>query len=135
MDKFDGLKEGLAHLKKAQDAFSKGPLTFYITELVGAYNFMMEHCAPFKVGDRVILIKAPIINANENHGWMSSKHFLIPGAKADVLSISCNEKGFQVGVAFDDESYIDSRTKEKHISKIKHSYGFRSSYFIKDTDD
>ena len=88
------------------DLFGRGPLDFFLRELVAAHDLLMSRYAPFKVGDRVVLTKAP--DYVQAPGWNGCEHFLVPGAAGTVVDTSCGERGFRFDVLFDDESWIDT---------------------------
>lgn len=100
------------NVKKAADLIERGhrlldngPLSYYLTQLIGSYEYMMERFCPFRVGDRVILVNRP--DLHKNPGWMHYQHFLTVGAKATVRQASCTDKGFIFHLEFDEESWID----------------------------
>lgn len=98
----DNVRLGTAKLREAMELLSRGPLEYYLTELIAAHDLLMTRFAPFKTGDRVMLTKAPIMSAD--HGWKPCAHFLVRGSTGTVVNADCGSKGFQFGVVFDDES-------------------------------
>lgn len=73
------------------------------------FKKFMETKSKFKVGDRVEIAETPVINEKECWGWLSSKHFLIEGAKATISEISYYNNDFGYLVIFDDESWKDQQ--------------------------
>jgi hypothetical protein len=117
-DVFENFKQGLEMLKDAQKLMDKGPVTFYMEKLVGAYEYMIERFCPFKKGDRIELAVTPKITSDS--GWYGCRHFLIEGAKGTIYSTECGKNGFSFLVQFDDESYIDCKgvitpIEDKHV--------------------
>ena len=86
--------------------------------------------APFKKGDRVVLIETPVINEEVAWGWMGSKHFLIKGAKGTVSELDFYEGAFRAGVHFDNESWIDS-DGNIHPREEPHQYWFSEKWLVK----
>lgn len=109
------MRDGLAIL-------DNGPLEFYLTELAAAHDLLMERFAPFKVGDRVTLREAPQISEKINWGWLSGKHYLIPGEAATVVEASCGSSGFRFYLEFDNETWLD-HGEPRPVSR-KHTYCF-----------
>lgn len=97
-------------LSEAMGMLGRGPLDYYLLELVAAHDMLMSRFAPFRVGDRVRLLKAPDmkpISDVQPHGWWRCRHFLVPGATGVVKTATCGTGGFSFGVEFDAESWID----------------------------
>lgn len=120
-------------LKEAMDLFGRGPLDYYLQELVAAHDLLMTRFAPFKVGDRVILTKTP--NYKSAPGWLNCAHFLVPGAAGVVVDAECGQSGFRFDVLFDDESWIDNighqRAKGTAVPiehERRHRFGFGESW-------
>ena len=135
MGKFENFTVAMEKIAEAQRLLERGPSSYYVNEITGAYEYLMDRFAPSKVGDRVMLKEAPDLDFNS--GWQSSKHFLVRGALATVKNIDCGPKGFAVQVIFDDESWIkeDWATKTKEVVPMaedrKHVYGFSDTAFVK----
>jgi len=134
MNKFETFKLAMEKITEAQMLLQQGPTAYYVSEITGAYDYMMDKFAPFKVGDRVMLKERP---DPMPEGWQSSAHFLVRGALATVKEIDCGSKGFTVHVEFDDESWIkvDQVTGTKEIVMIepdrKHHYCFSDRPLMK----
>lgn len=122
----------LAAMKKlaeAQELLSRGPASFYVEQMVGAYDYLMERFAPFKVGDRVMLLKTP---SPMPSGWEHCRHFLVPGAYATVHQLSCDGNGFRVEVEFLDESWINSAGEVIPMEPDRrHTFSFSDTSFVK----
>jgi len=123
----------IAAMKKfaeAQELMSRGPGDFYVKQMVGAYIYLMENFAPFKAGDKVVLVK---LLSPFPSGWAHCKHFIKIGAKCEVRHIICDENGFIVEVMFDDESWVDSAGGINPVEEFnKHTFTFRSDSFCED---
>jgi hypothetical protein len=126
----DNVKQAAEHLGKAMSLLQRGPIDYYLTELVGAAEYCKEHYSPFKVDDRVILCKAPVLE--EGHGWYPSRHFLVKGAKGVVKEVDLGSKGFSFSVVFEDESYLDRDGKIHPTPEDRrHHFGFRETSLVK----
>lgn len=90
---------------------SSGPLDYTLQKLTKAHEVLMTRFAPFKVGDRVALRRAP--DMDSNHGWRHCRHFLIPGAVGTVRSADCSLAGNLIfDVDFDHQPWIDQDGKK-----------------------
>jgi hypothetical protein len=123
------VRKAAAKLKEAMDLFGRGPLDYYLQELVAAHDLLMVRFAPFQVGDRVVLMKAP--DYESSPGWRPSAHFLVPGAAGVVVDAGCGQGGFRFDVMFDDESWIDNTGHQRARGSVvpmeperKHRFGF-----------
>lgn len=128
------VKEALKNIQKEWNSLNRGPISYTMEILFAAHDYLMEHHAPFKAGDRVMLIKEP----DTNNGWDSSKHFLIHGAKATVHEIAFSSKGnFGVSVVFDNETWIPSsdtaryKAGEPQPVSSKHQFSFTPEYLTR----
>lgn len=127
----ENVKQGA---KMVQDGFAilgGGPLSWYLEQLVGAYEFMMARCCPFQVGDRVLLVRAPSIS--NTSGWNGAKHFLIPGAAGVVREAMCHADGFSFAVEFDDETWIDDKGRTQPVIP-KHTYSFGEGWLVREQE-
>lgn len=135
----DNVRLGTAKLREAMALFSTGPLEYYLTELIAAHDLLMTRFAPFKIGDRVRLTKAPVLSAD--HGWKPYEHFLVVGATGVVTTAECGTKGFQFGIVFDNESFIAGCTRFPITAgdvvpiseSARHTYAFSESYLERDS--
>ena len=123
----DNILKAAEYISKGTSLLSAGPLSFYLTELVAAHDLLMERFAPFHVGDRVRLKKAPDFDSAP--GWLHYSHFLVPGTMATVGTAECGSRGFRFGVAFDDESWVDERGLKGVVGAFipienKHEFSF-----------
>jgi hypothetical protein len=134
MSKFENFTKAMEKIAAAQELLSRGPASYYVTEMTGAYEYLMDKFAPFKDGDKVMLKERPDPMPS---GWSGSAHFLVRGALATVKEIECGPKGFRVDVIFDDESWIreDWAAKTKEVvptePESRHMFGFSDSAFVK----
>lgn len=78
--------------------------------------------APIKQGDRVRLIKAPIIDEKNAPGWFPFKHFLVEGAVGEVVYVRFSSHGYEAFVAFDDESWIGDGNKINPVPPGKRAH-------------
>ncbi|MBK8810782.1 MAG: hypothetical protein IPN69_08645 [Acidobacteria bacterium] len=103
---YQNVKKAAKMLRESMHMLGRGPLEFYLLELVAAHDLLMERFSPFKVGDRVRLTKTP--DYSQAPGWSHCSHFLIVGSEGTIQTASCGSRGFKFGVIFDDESWIDT---------------------------
>lgn len=120
-------------LKEAMDMFGRGPLDYYLRELVAAHDLLMSRFAPFQIGDRVKLLKSP--DYEKAPGWDKCKHFLVCGAAGVIVDATCGSSGFVFDVLFDDESWIDTVGRDRPKGSVvpmpgdrKHRFGFREGW-------
>ena len=99
------VREGITKLEEGMRILSSGPLPYTLQKLTAAQGLLLNRFAPFKVGDRVKLKRAPEI-LNEMHGWWFCRHFLVKGATGTVRESDCTVEGQLV---FDVE--IDNQTR------------------------
>ena len=122
------IEEASKLMEKAHGLLSRGPLSFYLREMAGAYNVLMSRFCPFPIGTKVALSKTPKITPETSPGWMSCKHFLVAGAVGTVVEAGCGEEGFSFHVQFDDETYIHPHTKEKCVPQSPHVFWLGERY-------
>lgn len=79
-------------------------------------NSIWNRC-PYKIGDRVMLTKTPVINEHQAWGWLGAKHFLIKGALATVAGREFYNGNFCFGLHFDDESWIDQKGQKQPVDR------------------
>lgn len=127
MSKFDPFMQAMVKLTEAQQLLSQGPASYYVEQFIGAYEYLMANFAPFKVGDKVVLVKAP--NPMPS-GWAHCEHFIKVGATAEVRNVECSAKGFSVEVHFDDESWINNAKAVIPVDD-KHVFTFSDKAFLK----
>jgi hypothetical protein len=129
------VKQGLKLLDEGMRLLGAGPMDYYAQRLVGCYEFLLT-LAPHQPGDRVRLIDTPVITERESWGWLGGKHFLVKGAIAVVHSVEANFDGFSYFLKFEDDSWINSYTKEVNPRppKERDIYGFREKWIEKTPD-
>ena len=59
----------------------------------------------WKVGAQVELALTPQIDERHAWGWLSAKHFIIEGARAEVVDVHFSNGAFTYYVVFADESW------------------------------
>ncbi len=126
MNKFENFTKAMEKITEAQNLLQRGPCSYYVNEITGAYEYLMERFCPFKVGDRVMLKHSPYPMP---YGWVGSAHFLVSGSIATIHSTECGPTGFVFGVEFDDESWIkrDWTTKIEEFVPVEPSRKHRFS--------
>ncbi len=105
----------------------RGPLSETLNDLLEIVQGAIL-VAPFKAGDRVQLLKAPVME--KGHGWYGAKHFLIVGAVGNVHSIQLRKTGWMVYVTFVLDSWIGLNGVINH-STDPWLYGFNAKDFQK----
>lgn len=100
------------------DEFYNSKKTKAVWDKVEQYFHMLfEQIAPFKLNDKVVLIKTPKIDENTRWGWMGSKHFLLEGEKATVCSVDIDKGKWLLGLVFENDSWISHTTNEAILRK------------------
>lgn len=89
----------------------KRDLDYWIQNVSKSYISMFDRFCPYKVGDKVQLIRTPVIE--KGNGWMGAKHFLVEGATAEVRQRDFRDGKFFFYLVFDNESYLHYQTKEQ----------------------
>lgn len=108
--------------------------TYTVTNVLNGFIDMFDRFCPYKVGDRVRLVKS-FTTDDPNHGWRSSAHFLHAGATAVIAERSyCHEKHcffFLIRPEF--QSWISGIDgSENTLSEKEHAhYGFSEGWLSK----
>ena len=118
MASLETVKEAAKLLTKATQLLSNGPLEYYLTELAGANEYLMNRFCPFKPGDRAMLTKAPALS--KNSGWKPWEYLMKPGAYVIVHSVECRSTGICVNVKF-----VEDPDEDGGI------FAFSDSYLVK----
>jgi len=132
MKKFDELIDLMEQIKFLCGSSHNKP---YFTKRIKEYiEGLFERFCPFRVGDRVVLSKTPIITKEKSWGWKGSKHFLKKGAAAVIREIDYCRGKFVYGLIFDNETWWDSTNKIARPINQKHIYTFSEDYIEKSPD-
>lgn len=128
----DNVKEGVALIQQGMSKLARGPLDYYLRNLTACYEFLLTF-APYQPGDRVRLTKTPEISDRERWGWLRAKHFMKAGAIAQIVSVSSDGHGFDYGLVFDEDSWMDRRTNTIHPNPESERgiYGLTAEWFEK----
>jgi len=110
-------EQGQQQFDEASKLLSGGPASFYYEKMHGYIDALFNKYAPFKVGDRVKIVK----KIKCEGGWSHCKHFLIKGAKGTVREVDYYDGSFNAHVMFDNETWVDSMKMERPVSK-KHVF-------------
>lgn len=123
------VKKELTDLRHIAYVLTDGNLLYRFHKYAAAYQKILSHYARFKIGDHVQLASTPVITEQNAPGWMSSKHFLVKGARGVVISSDFWESGnIMYGIRFDDESWRDLSGNIMLVEPSnRHSYTFRES--------
>lgn len=96
---------------------------YKLSSVLSSYHEIFSRFCPYKIGDRVQLIKPPIIEIVP--GWRGSRHFLVEGAIATVRGCDWRKGQFVFDLEFDDESWIDREGKVHLIApRQRHLFSF-----------
>ena len=105
IDRANKILEAFELIDEARKILGDSEFKYSIKNLIAAQKLLFERFAPFKLKDRVVLNKK--LDFKNAPGWKGCEHFLVPGAKATVERIYCNEYGnLRFELIFDDESWI-----------------------------
>lgn len=118
---------------KVEEALGHGnSRTEHLAIQLEKINNLLFELLPFKIGQRVKLKEAPVIDEKTAWGWLSSKHFLIKGAKATIRDVHIYDGKVTYLLAFDNETWIkeDYLTGEKIAlpREREHLYSFRDLF-------
>lgn len=102
---FEIIDRRLAALAQLENAIRADQSDWYWKKLREYATALFER-APFRPGDRVRLIKTPVITEEKTPGWVCAKHFLVAGAIGTVRYVDFREGLFNAMVIWDDESYV-----------------------------
>lgn len=122
--------EGLEMIQNGLRRMERGPVSYYLEKLTGYAELLFDRFAPFKPGWRVALVASPKNCNDEDDGWYSCRHFLVPGATGTVESIDAGKDGFWVCVVFDRETWIDREGVEQPVTQ-KHTFCLHESMLEK----
>lgn len=117
-------KEALKNISKAIHRINSSEFEWNLDILIAAHEMLIERSAPFKVGQRVQLVKD--VDCSDAPGWKCSEHFLKKGAMATVDSVEVRkEKRFAYYLIFDNETWLSDQGP-KPVSQ-RHAYCFGES--------
>jgi len=107
--------EGREKFNEASKVLSGGPDTYYFGKVEAYASALFDRFAPFKIGDKVKIVKAP----NTDNDWHHCKHFLIKGAVGTVDDVDYRNNLFVAHIVWDIETWInrdgcETPVKEKH---------------------
>ena len=110
------MKDGVDHIKKAQQIFAHGPLDYYLVKLIEHSEALLTRFAPIKVGGRAIIVgKIPCDN-----GWKGSEKNLAVGVEGTVKNVDFLDGSFIYEFVPDVQMY--EHRGEYHESTRKASY-------------
>jgi hypothetical protein len=118
-------KQMLSTVSKAKELVTEmnvgmgGSTEWCVGQVIESYLSMFDKYCPYKVGGRVKLKKA--LKIGRDSGWWGCRHFLIKGAEGTVVKRGYGGKGFLFDIAFDDESWIDSKGTRLPVER-KHTF-------------
>lgn len=117
--------EALERLKELTGGYNIGDWIYSLRQA----NTLWDR-SPFNEGDRVTLKETPDINPETSWGWMGSKHFLVKGSVATIKQIKFHDGHFIFGLAFDDETWIDTKGVKQSVGD-KAIYSFSEKWVEK----
>lgn len=87
----------------------------YIIEKLEEYKKALYMYSKFKIGDRVVLVKEPVINENEHWGLIAYKHYFKEGSAARIENVEYFNGSFRYEFRFELESLHTFCLKEEHF--------------------
>lgn len=106
-DKFENVRKASKLMSEADRLLGNGPWQYYLDQLLKAYDLLMDKYAPFRVGDKVQLREAPLIDDKHAPGWRGYEKLLRKGARGKVVEAECVDGRFRFGIVFDAERRKD----------------------------
>lgn len=137
---FENLDEAISGIekgfKKAFSPIQQGPPSYYFKK-INEYIRTLFDKAPFKVGDRIHLIREPKIE--KGSGWWPYRHTFKKGATGVVKEIDFAEGHFCAWIQFDRTlcNYAGNLHIEDYgVEEVKEPGTFHlwESYFVRDCD-
>jgi hypothetical protein len=122
-EQVERLKEGIGLIEQGVNKIKSVQTRWTFSCLLKAYELAMAR-APFKVGDVVVLRRAPDCDKG-------SEHFLVAGAIGTVAEADIDDTGYCFYVTFGKESWISEVDKAEHFTPNQHQYAFRESWLTK----
>jgi hypothetical protein len=114
----DDLSSAFQKIQDLNHMLSGNEYGYKLTSVIANHNSLFDRFCPFKIGDRVTLLKTPEISDTVAWGWIGSKHFLTEGAIGTIHSVDYYRNLFQFGVQFDDDSWISSSDGIVHPTDV-----------------
>ena len=111
------MKEAFEKMCEANRVMGRGPHSYYAEQMVTYADMLFNRYAPFKIGDRVTICKAP----NCDNDWRHHAQDLVVGAKATVRSIDVYKGRWRIDVMLDEETWIDREGVRRPVSQ-KHTF-------------
>lgn len=103
-----------------------GSFAWGMDQVVQSYLSMFDRFCPFKVGDRVVLTKAPKI-PDENHGWWCCRNLLVKGATGIVKARGYSKGRFTFDVEIDNQTWVDD-SGEKQPTSSSYMFCFSEDF-------
>jgi hypothetical protein len=117
------LLEAKNMIDKALSILARGPLSFWLEQLVGGHNWAIDNCAPVKPGDIAVLTK------DIEYGRRS--HFMKKGTLCKIVDVMLDEKGFYCSVSFESESWYSSIDDRYVPSPNNNTYRLRATDMVR----
>ncbi len=99
MDSKD-LNNSLKNIFRLAHAVNWNDFKYAIGRLEKDRDSLVKRFAKYKIGDKVILKKAPVITEQINYGWYGYRNILVKGAKGLVKEIEVRDGYFYYGLSF-----------------------------------
>jgi hypothetical protein len=130
-EKFKEILSELSRLNSCIDRLNDSEFLFILQN----HEDMFERFSPFKIGDRVELIKTPIINEKEGWGWLSFKHMLVKGAVGTVKESEFYSKKFRFCIEFDEDTWHNTVLNIYEKREPKGLFNFSEDFLVKHLDN
>jgi hypothetical protein len=133
MKEIVGLSSKTQEISKEFNRICGGSFEWATKEIANSYLSMFDRFCPFKVGDRVRLVKDYEVT-DKSHGWYHCRHFLQKGALSTIITREYENTCFTFQIEFDRETWISSEDKIERPVTCKHTFYFREDYLEKVED-
>lgn len=85
-------------------------------QVIDSYLSMFNRFCPFRIGDRVRLIKT--LDISPDSGWYHHRHFLTKDSPGTVVERGYSDGRFTFYVTFDNETWIDSDGNKNPVENL-----------------
>lgn len=120
--------DALTGLEEIRQLYKRLTLTSYdIEQIRTTFNEMFERFCPFKVGDRVRLVRDWTDPRGDSPGWHHHMHTLVRDNVAVVKGRDFRNGKFIFDLLFDKETWVDKDGVEHPVSK-KGTFCFREDW-------
>ncbi len=129
------LEGALNGLHKAFDPIRGGPPRFYFEKMTKWFEALFEK-GPFKIGDKVQLIRVPEIT--KSSGWWGSRKTFALGVTGTVVHMDFSDGYFQADVVWDEEwvdvgggGFNKPSHHKRRVDSERHMYRMSESSLVR----